>query len=91
MLTPGGRALGAEDAVRRGAVRPRARRGCERRARIAPSAGQIAHHFVDAITERYLDAVDALNDESAEIEDGIESWPGEQTRRELSGLRRNVL
>ncbi len=60
-------------------------------ARVVPSAGQIAHHFVDAVTEHFLNAVDALNDESAEMEDGIESWPGEQTRRELSGLRRNVL
>lgn len=55
------------------------------------SAGQIAHHFLDVVTESYLDAVDALNDESAEIEDGIESWPGEQTRRRLSELRRDVL
>ena len=60
-------------------------------ARIAPSTGQIAHHFVDVVTERYLGVVDLLNDESGEIEDGIESWPGEQTRRRLSELRRNVL
>jgi magnesium transporter len=55
------------------------------------SAGQIAHHFLDVVTEGYLDAVDALNDESVEIEEGIESWPGEQTRRRLSELRRDVL
>jgi magnesium transporter len=55
------------------------------------SAGQIAHHFLDVVTEGYLDSVDALNDESVEIEDGIESWPGAQTRRRLSELRRDVL
>jgi magnesium transporter len=60
-------------------------------ARGAPSTGEIALHFVDAIAERYLDLVDALNDQSGEIEEGIESWPGEQTRRRLSALRRNVL
>ena len=60
-------------------------------ARRIRSAGQIAHHFLDVVTESYLDAADALNDESAEIEDGIESWPGEQTRRRLSELRRDLL
>jgi magnesium transporter len=60
-------------------------------ARRIRSAGQIAHHFLDVVTEGYLDAADALNDESAEIEDGIESWPGEQTRRRLSELRRDLL
>jgi magnesium transporter len=60
-------------------------------ARRIRSAGQIAHHFLDVVTEGYLDAADALNDESAEIEDGIEIWPGEQTRRRLSELRRDLL
>jgi magnesium transporter len=60
-------------------------------ARGTRSAGEIAHHFLDAVTEGYLDAVDALNDESEEIDDGIETWPGEQTRRRLSELRRDVL
>jgi magnesium transporter len=60
-------------------------------ARHSPSSGQIALHFVDAVAECYLRVVDALNDESGEIDDGIESWPGEQTRRRLSTLRRNVL
>ena len=34
------------------------------------SAGQIAHHFLDVVTEGYLDAADALNDESAERKPG---------------------
>ena len=66
-------------------------RGRERRARRAV-AGQIALPLRRRRSpSATCDVVDALNDEIDELEDGIESWPGEQTRRRLSELRRNVL
>ncbi len=53
--------------------------------------GMIAFHLVDDIAERYLDLVDALNDEIDELEDHVEEWPAEQVRGRLSSLRHDLL
>jgi magnesium transporter len=53
--------------------------------------GMIAFHLVDDIAERYLDLVDALNDEIDELEDHVEEWPAEQVRGRLSSLRHHLL
>src|SRR5207248_8839256 len=45
----------------------------------------------DDIAERYLDLVDALNDEIDELEDHVESWPSERIRTRISALRHDLL
>jgi len=56
-----------------------------------PTSGAIAYYLVDEVAERYLDAVDLLDGEIDELEDGIEDWPNELVRKRLSELRRDVL
>ena len=55
------------------------------------SAGILAYRLVDEIAERYLDLVDALNDEIDELEDRVESQPPELTRARISSLRHDLL
>jgi magnesium transporter len=55
------------------------------------SAGMLAYRLVDEIAERYLDLVDALNDEIDELEDRVESQPPEMTRARISTLRHDLL
>jgi len=55
------------------------------------SPGMIAFFLVDDIAERYLDLLDALDDEIDELEEGIDAWPAEQTRRRISELRHDLL
>ena len=55
------------------------------------SAGMLAYRLVDEIAERYLDLVDALNDEIDELEDRVESQPAELTRSRISSLRHDLL
>ena len=40
-----------------------------------------SYRLVDEIAERYLDLVDALDDEIDELEDDVEDWPAAQVRR----------
>jgi magnesium transporter len=51
----------------------------------------VAYRIVDDIAERYLDLVDALNDEIEELEDGIEQWDSQQVRERISDLRHDML
>ena len=51
----------------------------------------IAYHLVDDVAERYLDLIDAVNDEIDELEENIEDWPAEKSRRRLSELRHDLL
>jgi magnesium transporter len=46
---------------------------------------------VDEIAERYLDLVDALDEEIDELEDKVENQPAEQTRTRISALRHDLL
>jgi magnesium transporter len=55
------------------------------------SAGMMAYRLVDEIAERYLDLVDALDEEIDELEDKVESQPAEQTRTRISALRHDLL
>jgi magnesium transporter len=55
------------------------------------SPGTIAYLIVDEIAERYLDLVDALDDEIDELEEGVDAWPAEKTRRRISELRHDLL
>ncbi len=55
------------------------------------SAGMMAYRLVDEIAERYLDLVDALDEEIDELEDNVEIQPAEQTRMRISALRHDML
>jgi magnesium transporter len=55
------------------------------------SAGMMAYRIVDEIAERYLDLVDALDEEIDELEDKVESQPAEATRTRISSLRHDLL
>jgi len=55
------------------------------------STGIMAYRLVDEIAERYLDLVDALDEEIDELEDNVEIQPAEQTRMRISELRHDML
>jgi magnesium transporter len=55
------------------------------------SAGMMLYHLVDDIAERYLDLIDALDDEIDELEDVVESAPPARTRARISDLRHDLL
>jgi magnesium transporter len=53
--------------------------------------GMFAFHLVDEIAERYLDLLDALDDEIDELEDMIGEEPPQTVGRRLRGIRHDVL
>jgi magnesium transporter len=55
------------------------------------SPGMLAYRLVDEIAERYLDLVDALDEEIDELEDRVEEQPAELTRQRISTLRHDLL
>jgi len=55
------------------------------------SAGMLAYRILDEIAERYLDLVDALDEEIDELEDKVETQPPETTRSRISTLRHDLL
>jgi len=55
------------------------------------SAGMMAYRLVDEIAERYLDLVDALDEEIDELEDKVELQPAAVTRARISTLRHDLL
>ncbi|HZC75217.1 MAG TPA: magnesium transporter CorA family protein [Gaiellaceae bacterium] len=55
------------------------------------SAGMLAYRLLDDIAERYLDLVDALDEEIDELEDRVETQPPELTRARISSLRHDLL
>jgi magnesium transporter len=55
------------------------------------TTGMLAYRLVDEIAERYLDLVDALDEEIDELEDVVEEQPAEQTRQRISSLRHDLL
>jgi magnesium transporter len=55
------------------------------------SAGMLAYRLVDEIAERYLDLVDALDEEIDELEDKVEVQESELTRARVSTLRHDLL
>ena len=54
-------------------------------------AGMLAYRLVDEIAERYLDLVDALDEEIDALEDRVETQPAELTRARISTLRHDLL
>jgi magnesium transporter len=54
-------------------------------------AAIIAYQLLDDVAERYLDLLDAVNDEIDELEDHVEEWPGPKIRSRLSALRHDML
>jgi len=55
------------------------------------SPGMIAYLLVDDVAERYIDLLDALDEEIDELEEGVDEWPAEKTRRRISELRHDLL
>jgi magnesium transporter len=55
------------------------------------SAGLLAYRLLDEIAERYLDLVDALDDEIDELEDKVEGQSAALTRARISSLRHDLL
>jgi magnesium transporter len=55
------------------------------------SPGMLAYRLVDEIAERYLDLVDALDEEIDELEDKVEDQAAELTRTRISSLRHDLL
>jgi magnesium transporter len=55
------------------------------------SAGMMTYRLVDEIAERYLDLVDALDEEIDELEDKVEDQPAAVTRERISALRHDLL
>jgi magnesium transporter len=53
--------------------------------------GMYLYRLVDEVAERYLDLVDALDDEIDELEDGVETWPAARIRDRVSSLRHDLL
>jgi magnesium transporter len=60
-------------------------------AKPADSAGLLAYRLLDEIAERYLDLVDALDEEIDELEDRVETQAPEVTRARISSLRHDLL
>ena len=46
--------------------------------------GLIAYFLVDDVAERYIDLLDAVDDEIDELEEGVDTWPAEKTRKRIS-------
>jgi magnesium transporter len=55
------------------------------------SGGMILYRLLDDIAERYLDLVDAVDEEIDELEDIVEAQSAEATRQRISDLRHDLL
>jgi magnesium transporter len=51
----------------------------------------VVYRVVDDAAEAFLDLVDDLDGEIAELEDNVETWPHERVRGRIADLRRDVL
>jgi magnesium transporter len=63
---------------------------CELHGRELPP-GMIAYFLVDQIAERYIDLLDALDDEIDELEEHVDAWSAEKSRQRISELRHDLL
>ena len=59
--------------------------------KVHDDVGMFAFHLVDEVAERYLDLLDALDDEIDELEDMIGEEPPQTVGRRLRGIRHDVL
>ena len=53
--------------------------------------GIIAYHLVDEIAEAYLDLLDDIDEEIDELEEHVDQWGPETTRKRISDLRHDLL
>ena len=53
--------------------------------------GMIAYFLVDDVAERYIDLLDAVDDEIDELEEGVDTWTAEKIRRRIAQLRHDLL
>jgi len=53
--------------------------------------GMYLYRLVDLVAERYLDLIDAVNDEIDELEDEVDTWAPEKVRERISTLRHDLL
>ena len=51
----------------------------------------IAYYLVDDIAERYIDLLDAVDDEIDELEEGVDDWPRREVRARIAELRHDLL
>jgi magnesium transporter len=51
----------------------------------------VAFHLLDDVAERFLDLIDALEDEIEELEDGVDAWAGGAVRARISDLRHDMV
>jgi magnesium transporter len=58
--------------------------------RVHDEVGMFVYHLVDQLAERYLDLVDALDDEIDELEDAVATEPPREVGRRLRELRNDV-
>jgi magnesium transporter len=54
-------------------------------------AGKMAAAVADQMAERFLDAVDELDERVDEVDDGVDEWPAEHVRTRLKTLRHEIL
>lgn len=54
-------------------------------------AGEIAASLADAVAERFLDAIDSLDDEVDEVDDGVEDLDASEVRGRIRSLRQDLL
>jgi magnesium transporter len=55
------------------------------------SPGMIAYLVVDDVAERYIDLLDDVDEEIDELEEGVDTWSYEKTRRRIAEIRRDLL
>jgi magnesium transporter len=53
--------------------------------------GQMAATVADQLAERFLDAVDELDDQVDEVDNGVDEWSAERVRTRLKTLRHEIL
>ena len=59
--------------------------------RSGDSPGRLFYRLVDDVADRYLDLVDALEDEIGELEDGVDEWPSDRVRTRVRQIRHQIL
>jgi magnesium transporter len=65
--------------------------GAKNACRPGEPTGMYLYRLVDEVAERYLDLVDALDDEVDELEDAVEQWQPAAIRDRVSRLRHDLL
>ena len=54
-------------------------------------AGEMAAEVVDQVAEKFLDAVDELDEQVDDVDNGVDEWPAERVRTRLKELRHEIL